>query len=248
MRRSLVALVVLLAFSRVADASFINYSAREINVKIVYWSSPTLKTAAEASLTYIYGKLEPASKGKLISLATETERTLFFDFLPPKLGEIRGFKTRLHLYTTPTAPEYGESRKLILKGVDGIVFIADADPKSAKANAESYAELKKTLAANGYAIDDVPLVFQVQNTTKKGAVEVEVLAKSLASGDRPAHAADPTTGIGMFDTVKSIAKLILLELKKGDPAPAGKPAAPPAAPDEPVKPPKTTPRAPQPTR
>ena len=209
MRRSLLAIVILLGLAGVAAASFVNYSSREINCKIVYWSA--MPTASADSLTYIYGKLQPDTKGKLIALSTESERTLFFDFLPLNLGEIRGFKVRLHLYTAPVSAEYGASRRLILKGADGIVFIADADPKSAKANAASLAELKQALTENGAA---APIVFQLQNTRKKKAVSVEALARSLAIGERGAYEANPSTGVGVFDTLKDVTKQVLTALKK----------------------------------
>ena len=198
-----------------AQASFINYSSREINVKIVYYGS-TATTAATDNLTYVYNKTNPEAKGKMIRLATDTgDSTLFFDFLPLNLGEIRGFKTRFHLYTVVTAKGYSASRALILKGADGIVFIADAAPASAKVNADSLAELKKLLKKQGYDYDKMLIVFQLVGTTKKGAVSAADLIESLGIGDRPVFEADPTTGVGVFDTLKSVAKLVLMELKKG---------------------------------
>ncbi len=221
------AVLVCVAFVATAQASFINYSAREINVKIVYYGA-TGTTAPRENLTYIYSKTNPDAKGKMIQLSTdEGESTLFFDFLPLSLGEIRGFKTRFHLYTVPSAKAYSASRALILKGVDGIVFIADANPASAKKNAGSFAELKKHLTDQGYSYDDVLIVFQIVGTTEKGALTAEEVGKALGIGDRPMFEAIPTKGIGVFDSLKAIAKLVLMELKKpaADEAPA-KPAKP----------------------
>ncbi len=206
-----------------AHASFINYSTREINVKIVYYGARASTTSTE-NLTYVYGKTNPAAKGKLIRLATEDDQdaTVFFDFLPLSLGEIRGFKTRLHLYTVATAPEYSASRALILKGVDGIVFIADADPAHAKANAASLAELQQHLTSHGYAFDKLPVVLQVVGTTRKGARSAAVVQQTLGLTAVPMFEAIPTTGVGVFDTLKAITKLVLLELKKGADEPPSK--------------------------
>ncbi len=140
--------------------SFINYSSREINCKIVYYG-PGL-CGKTTNLQYIYNKTNPELKGKMISLATETERTLFFDFLPLALGEIRGFKTRFHLYTVPGQVFYDASRKLILKGVDGVVFVADCQIERMEANVESVENLRLNLAEQGYDIDQAPVRDPVQ--------------------------------------------------------------------------------------
>src|SRR5919107_977939 len=138
--------------------SMINYASREINCKIVYYGSGL--GGKTTNLEHIYGKVQPDTRGKLISLATETERTLFFDFLPVDLGTIRGFKTRFHLYTVPGQVYYNASRKLILKGVDGIVVVADSQVERMEANIESYESLEKSLEKQGYDINRIPLVFQ----------------------------------------------------------------------------------------
>src|SRR5512143_751971 len=138
--------------------SFINYSSREINVKLVYYG-PGL-CGKTTNLHYIYRKTNPDAKGKMISLATETERTLFFDFLPLALGEIRGFKTRFHLYTVPGQVFYDASRKLILKGVDGVAFVADSQVERMEANVESLDNLRINLAEQGYNLDAIPYVIQ----------------------------------------------------------------------------------------
>src|SRR5881396_905714 len=138
--------------------SFINYSTREINCKIVYYG-PGL-CGKTTNLQYIYKKTNPAARGKMISLATETERTLFFDFLPLSLGDIRGFKTRFHLYTVPGQVFYDASRKLILKGVDGLCFVADSQSERMDANLESLDNLKTNLSEQGYNLEKVPTVIQ----------------------------------------------------------------------------------------
>src|SRR5512132_2857557 len=136
--------------------SFINYSSREINCKVVYYG-PGL-CGKTTNLQYIYKRMNPETRGKMISLATETERTLFFDFLPLSLGEVRGFKTRFHLYTVPGQVFYDASRKLILKGADGLIFVADSQTERLEANLESLANLRTNLAEQGQDIEKVPLV------------------------------------------------------------------------------------------
>jgi mutual gliding-motility protein MglA len=153
--------------------SFINYSSREINCKIVYYG-PGL-CGKTTNLQYIYNKTNPDAKGKMISLATETERTLFFDFLPLALGEIRGFKTRFHLYTVPGQVFYDASRKLILKGVDGVVFVADSQIERMEANIESLENLRTNLAEQGYDLDKLPYVVQYNKRDLPNAAPLEEL-------------------------------------------------------------------------
>jgi signal recognition particle receptor subunit beta len=193
--------------------SFINYSSREINCKIVYYG-PGL-CGKTTNLQYIYKKTNPDSKGKMISLATETERTLFFDFLPLALGEIRGFKTRFHLYTVPGQVFYDASRKLILKGVDGVVFVADSQIERMEANIESMENLRLNLAEQGYNLDAVPFIIQYNKRDLPNVVPVDELKKSLNPKGLLDFEAVATDGTGVFDTLKSIAKLVIMELKKG---------------------------------
>ena len=138
--------------------SMINYASREINCKIVYYGSGL--GGKTTNLEHVYGKVQPDTRGKLISLATETERTLFFDFLPVDLGTIRGFKTRFHLYTVPGQVYYNASRKLILKGVDGIVFVADSQVERMEANQEAMQNLYDNMAEYGYDLTKMPFVIQ----------------------------------------------------------------------------------------
>jgi len=193
--------------------SFINYSSREINCKIVYYG-PGLG-GKTTNLQYIYQKVDPASKGKLISLATETERTLFFDFLPLELGTIRGFKTRFHLYTVPGQVFYDASRKLILKGADGVVFVADSQVERMESNVESLQNLETHLAEHGLSIKKIPFVLQYNKRDLPNIVSVEELQKALNPDGYPYFEAVASQGIGVFETLKAIAKLVLTELRRG---------------------------------
>lgn len=192
--------------------SFINYSNREINCKIVYYG-PGL-CGKTTNLQFIYKKTAPKAKGKMISLATETERTLFFDFLPLALGEIRGFKTRFHLYTVPGQVFYDASRKLILKGVDGVVFVADSQKDRIDANLESLENLKTNLAEQGYSLEEIPFVIQYNKRDLPNVSSIEDLRKLLNPQGVPEFEAIATNGTGVFETLKAVAKQVLLELKK----------------------------------
>jgi len=192
--------------------SFINYSSREINCKIVYYG-PGL-CGKTTNLQWIYKKTNPDSKGKMISLATETERTLFFDFLPLALGEIRGFKTRFHLYTVPGQVFYDASRKLILKGVDGVVFVADSQIERMEANIESVENLRINLAEQGYDLDKLPYIIQYNKRDLPNVVPVEEMKKALNPRGLPDFEASAVEGTGVFDTLKAVAKQVLMELRK----------------------------------
>ena len=193
--------------------SFINYASREINCKIVYYG-PGL-CGKTTNLQYIYQKTAPDAKGKMISLATETERTLFFDFLPLALGEIRGFKTRFHLYTVPGQVFYDASRKLILKGVDGVVFVADSQEERSDANSESLDNLRGNLKEQGYDLDKLPYVVQYNKRDLDNILSIEELRRDVNPTNVPEFEACATTGEGVFETLKAVAKLILIDLKKG---------------------------------
>jgi mutual gliding-motility protein MglA len=193
--------------------SFINYASREINCKIVYYG-PGL-CGKTTNLQYIFQKTAPEAKGKMISLATETERTLFFDFLPLALGEIRGFKTRFHLYTVPGQVFYDASRKLILKGVDGVVFVADSQQERLDANLESLENLKDNLEEQGYRLEQLPFVIQYNKRDLPNITPVAELRELLNLDQVPDFEACAQTGEGVFETLKAVAKQILMELKKG---------------------------------
>jgi signal recognition particle receptor subunit beta len=193
--------------------SFINYMAREINCKIVYYG-PGL-CGKTTNLQYIYERTNPEAKGKMISLATETERTLFFDFLPLSLGMIRGFKTRFHLYTVPGQVFYDASRKLILKGVDGVIFVADSQLERLEANQESVDNLRTNLAEQGYSLEKVPYVVQYNKRDLPNTVPVEELRELINPMRVPEFESVARTGVGVFDTLKAVSKAVLTELRRG---------------------------------
>lgn len=195
--------------------SYINYTAREINCKIVYYG--TGLSGKSTNLHYIYERTNTEAKGKMNSLATETDRILFFDFLPLALGEIRGFKTRFHLYTVPGQVFYDASRKSILKGVDGVVFVADSQIGRIEDNQESLENLRTNLAEQGYSLDKIPYIIQYNKRDLPEITSVEELRTVLNPTNVPDFEGIATTGVGVFDTVKAIAKLVLTELKKGGP-------------------------------
>ncbi|HXI21102.1 MAG TPA: GTPase domain-containing protein [Gemmatimonadales bacterium] len=160
--------------------SMINYASREINCKLVYYG-PGLG-GKTTNLEFVYNKVSPNSRGKLISLATETERTLFFDFLPVDLGTIRGFKTRFHLYTVPGQVYYNASRKLILKGVDGVVFVADSQIERMEANIEAMQNLYDNMAQHGYNLTAIPFVIQYNKRDLPNAATIRELQAALNPG------------------------------------------------------------------
>jgi signal recognition particle receptor subunit beta len=192
--------------------TFINYASREINCKIVYYG-PGL-CGKTTNLQYIYDSTAPQAKGKLISLATETDRTLFFDFMPLELGTVRGFKTRFHLYTVPGQVYYDASRKLILKGVDGVVFVADSQEERMDANIESLYNLEENLQTQGYDLAKIPYVLQLNKRDLPTAVPVDELQAELVRKGEPVFEAIASTGDGVFDTLKAVAKQVLTELRK----------------------------------
>lgn len=193
--------------------SFVNYHTKEINCKIVYYG-PGLG-GKTTNIQYIYQRTSAQNKGQMITLNTENERTLFFDFLPLDLGEIRGFKTRFHLYTVPGQVFYEASRKLILRGVDGIVFVADSQVERMEANLESYFGLEKNLAEQGYDISKVPVVMQWNKRDLPNIVPVEDMQAKLNMKKFPAFEAVATSGDGVFETLKMVSKSVLLNIKGG---------------------------------
>jgi len=192
--------------------TFINYAAREINCKIVYYG-PGL-CGKTTNIQWIHGRTRTDAKGKLISLATETDRTLFFDFMPLELGTIRGFRTRFHLYTVPGQVFYDASRKLILKGVDGVVFVADSQEARMDANLDSVENLKTNLKDNGYDPLKIPYILQLNKRDLPTALPADQLQKDLRFRDEPVYEAVAMNGSGVFETLKGVIKLVLLDLKK----------------------------------
>jgi signal recognition particle receptor subunit beta len=192
--------------------SFINFAAREINCKIVYYG-PGLG-GKTTNLQHIFDKTGEQQKGKMISLATETDRTLFFDFLPLDLGTIRGFKTRFHLYTVPGQVFYDASRKLILRGVDGVVFVADSQTERADANVEALENLVSNLQEHGYDFSTIPYVLQFNKRDLPNVLSVDEMKKQLCRREERTYESVASQGHGVFETLKEIARQVLVELKK----------------------------------
>jgi hypothetical protein len=193
--------------------SFINFAAREINCKIVYYGAGL--GGKTTNLQFIFDKTSEKQKGKMISLATETDRTLFFDFLPLDLGTVRGFKTRFHLYTVPGQVFYDASRKLILRGVDGVVFVADSQDERMDANVEALENLRDNMKEHGYDFTKIPYVLQLNKRDLPNALPVDSLKKELAKRSEPVFESVASQGVGVFETLKEVAKQVLIELKKG---------------------------------
>jgi len=209
-----------------------NYSTKELTAKIVYYG-PGL-CGKTTNLQFIHENLSPNVKGKMLSLATKTDRTLFFDFLPMDLGEIRGMKTRMQLYTVPGQVFYNETRKLVLKGVDGIVFVADSQKEMLGPNIESFKNLEENLKGHGYKLSEMPHVIQFNKRDLPKLASVEELNAAINKFNAPFYETVATTGIGVQDSLKAITKLVLLHLtKKYDPR-TGAPKQSSAAASKPV--------------
>jgi mutual gliding-motility protein MglA len=191
---------------------FINFPAREINCKLVYYG-PGLG-GKTANLQWIYDHTGSNQKGKMVSLATETDRTLFFDFLPLDLGTVRGFKTRFHLYTVPGQVFYEASRRLILKGADGVVFVADSQEERLDANIETLENLREHLKDHNLDFASIPYVLQLNKRDLPNVLPVQELQKTLSVKGEPSVEAVAVSGQGVFDTLKEAAKLVLAELRK----------------------------------
>jgi signal recognition particle receptor subunit beta len=190
--------------------SMINYASREINCKIVYYG--TGLGGKTTNLEYIYSRVNPDTKGKMISLATETERTLFFDFLPIDLGEIRGFKTRFHLYTVPGQVYYNASRRLILKGVDGLVFVADSQASRAEANIESMHNLYDNLETYGYDLQTIPFAIQYNKRDMPNILSMEELRAQINPVGVPDFEGVAIEGKGVFETLSCVSKMVVKAL------------------------------------
>jgi hypothetical protein len=192
--------------------TFINYASREINCKIVYYG-PGL-CGKTTNIQWIYEQANPEKKGKLVSLATETDRTLFFDFLPLDMGMVKGFKVRFHLYTVPGQVFYDASRKLILRGCDGIIFVADSQKARMEANIESIANLATNLKENGFDIRTIPYVLQLNKRDMPSAAPVEEIERLLRFRNEPMIEAVANKGTGVIETLKASARQILMELQR----------------------------------
>jgi len=191
---------------------FINFATKEINCKIVYYG-PGL-SGKTTNIKWIYDHIKPENKGEMITLATETERTLFFDFVPIEVSNVRGFKVRFHLYTTPGQIIYQASRKLILKGVDGIVFVADSQEERHDANLDTLDDMIENLRDYEIDIEEIPLVFQYNKRDLPNILPVEKLRADLNRWNRPDFEAIATKGVGVLETFKEITRQVLKKLKK----------------------------------
>jgi len=219
----------------------INYSAREVCCKIVYYG-PGL-SGKTTNLQYVHAKVPGNTRGKLISLATEADRTLYFDFLPINIGTINGFAAKFQLYTVPGQVYYNATRKLVLRGVDGVVFVADSQPSKMDENIESLTNLEENLREYGYDMDDMPVVIQFNKCDLPGVLSMEDMQAQLNPKGWPCFQASATVGNGVFDTLKMIIKIVLDKAKttKSSPRAVARqaPAAPPpqeAAPAAPSQP------------
>ncbi len=190
--------------------SLINYAGREINCKIVYYG--TGLGGKTTNLEYVYSKVNPEAKGKMISLATETERTLFFDFLPIDLGDVKGFKTRFHLYTVPGQVYYNASRKLILKGVDGVIFVADSQAERMEANIEAMHNLYENLDSYGYDLTTIPFAMQYNKRDLPNAMSMADLRAQLNPMGVPDFEGVAIEGTGVFETLGAVSKMVVQAL------------------------------------
>jgi signal recognition particle receptor subunit beta len=191
--------------------AFLNHATREINVKIVY-CGPGM-SGKTTNLEHLYARAPAHVKGRLVSLATESERTLFFDFLPLNLGTLRGFQVRFHLYTVPGQVYYEASRRLILKRVDGVVFVADSHPLRLEANIVSLEDLQRNLKEYGLSLPKLPAVLQYNKRDLPEALSVEALRRSLGNPGLPEFEAVANRGVEVFATLKAIAKNVLKNLR-----------------------------------
>jgi len=194
--------------------SFINYASKEINCKVIYFGPGF--SGKTTNIQYVYEQTQQEQRGKLVTLSTENERTLFFDFLPLAVGDVRGYKTRFHLYTIPGQTFYEVSRQFILKGVDGIVFVADSQAERMEANIESYESLEKSLERQGYDINKLPFALQYNKRDMPGIVTIRELEATFNSMRRPYFEAVANRGQGVMETLQSISQSVIRELKGGE--------------------------------
>jgi signal recognition particle receptor subunit beta len=194
--------------------SFINYNAKEVHCKVVYWG-PSLG-GKTTNLQWVYHKTHAQDKSELFELPTDVERTLFFDFLPLDVGKIRDYTTRFHLYSVPGQVVYDASRKLIMKGLDGVVFVADSQAERMEENLQSLENLKVSLEQHGYDIKEIPLVFQYNKRDLPNALPVAELRKSLNRFNAPDFESTAAEGTGVIESLNSVSKSIINVLKGGN--------------------------------
>lgn len=194
--------------------SLINHKAQEINCKIIYYG-PGL-CGKTTNIQHIFENIRPDQKGKLVKVGSENERTLFFDFLPLAAGEVRGYKTRFHVYSIPGQTFYEVSRHFILKGVDGVVFVVDSAPDRMEANLESFEELQRALDSQGYDIHKLPLVFQYNKRDLSECVPIRELEATFNAMKRPHFEAVASRGEGVMETLQAVSRWVVRELKGGE--------------------------------
>lgn len=190
----------------------VNYSSREIVCKIVYYGPG--RSGKTTNLQYVHAQVPDDRKGQIVSLATETDRTLFFDFLPLELGSVSGFRTRFQLYTVPGQVYYNATRKLVLQGTDGVVFVADSQRRQAEENMESLRNLHENLLEQGADIRQMPVVFQYNKRDLPDILPVELLEEQLNFRGAPSFEASAVTGAGVFDTLRATSEMVLRRLQK----------------------------------
>jgi len=193
--------------------SFVNPLQKEVNLKIVY-AGPGL-SGKTTNIQYVFENTQSQSKGKLLALSTENERTLFFDFLPLAVGEVRGYKTRFHLFSIPGQTFYEISQQFLLKGVDGIVFVVDSRPERMEANVEALQIIKRNLERQGYDYARIPTVFQYNKRDSEDATPIDVLEKTFNPMGLPFFEAIANRGVGVMETLLSISQTVIRELKGG---------------------------------
>jgi mutual gliding-motility protein MglA len=214
-----------------------NYSTKELTAKVVYYG-PGL-CGKTTNLQWVHEKLPIKNKGKMLSLATETDRTLFFDFLPIEIGTIRGMKTRIQLYTVPGQVFYNATRRMVLKGADAVCFVCDSQEAMLDANLESYENMRQNLEANEIDPDEIPVVFQYNKRDLPNALPIEILNERMNPQNSPFYEAIAVKGVGVEDTLKAVTKLVFksLSVKYGDgavaPSPPGRAPGPPRTPSRP---------------
>lgn len=191
--------------------SFLNYSTKEINFKIVYYG-PGL-SGKTTNIKYIYSKIRKNNKGKLVSLATETERTLFFDFVPFDLGTIKGYKVKIHLYTVPGQIYYSSSRKLILKGVDGIIFVADSQNERYEANLESFSDMLNNLRDYNISFKNLPYILQLNKRDLPNVTPIDELVRALRKKEEPVIESIALQGAGVIETLKKVSKMVMMNVR-----------------------------------
>ncbi len=191
--------------------SFVNPVSKEVNCKIVYVG--TGLSGKTTNLQYIYENTRTDRAGKLVSLSTENERTLFFDFLPLSVGEVRGYKTRFHLYTIPGQTFYEVSRDFILKGVDGVVYVVDSDPGRLDANLEAWEQFQQALTRQGYDLSRIPLVFQYNKRDLPDALSLEDLELTFNPSKKPQFEAVANRGQGVMETLENISQMVMDALR-----------------------------------